>query len=442
MKFRYTAVLLITLLLAVVCAGELRAQGDNIRNIYFDTIRSSDARPIRVAVENMKYVGTEYITAEDSLILRNISTVVRNDLDFSSYLDLVQEDSVFMKMYEIKVLNLLAWERLGADRVIRLEAEFLGPNIRTQWRIFETTRQTETDKGMLIQGRHAWRELAHDISNAIVHAITGDRGIFRTQIAYMRKTTKGKELYMSDYDGANERIITKTGTINVSPCFSPDGSEVYFTSYLDGDPHLYKADVLTGEVSKVASYPGMVAAPSIAPDGKRIAVVLTKDGNSEIYVLDLQGRVIKRVTNNKSIDTSPTWSPDGRHIAFASDRTGAPQVYITDDDGLTVRRLTFEGDYNDSPIWSERGDRITFVSRTKSGRFDLASIDTSGADYRILTQLGMNENPHFSPDGKQLIYSSNRYGTGDLYTADITGRNQRRLTKSGGYSNPIWGPLK
>lgn len=442
MKLRYTAAILFSLTLALVCAGELRAQGDNIRNIYFDTIRSSDARPIRVAVEDMKYVGTEYINAGDSLILSNITTVVRNDLDFSSYLDLVVEDAVFMRMYEIKVLNLLAWERLGADRVIRLEAEFLGPNIRAQWRIFETTRQTETDKGMLIQGRYAWRELAHDISNEIVHAITGDRGIFRTQIAFMKKTAKGKELYMADYDGANERVITKTGTINVSPCFNPDGTEVYFTSFLEGDPHLYKADVNSGKVSKVAAYPGIVAAPSIAPDGKRIAVVLSKDGNSEIYVLDLNGKVIKRVTNNKSIDTSPTWSPDGRHIAFASDRTGAPQIYITDDDGVSVKRLTFEGDYNDSPIWSDRGDRITFVSRTKSGRFDLASIDTSGADYRVLTQIGMNENPHFSPDGKQIIFSSNRYGTGDLYTADITGRNQRRLTKSGGYSNPVWGPLK
>jgi TolB protein len=439
---RYTAFLLLALLMALVSAGSLRAQGDNIRNIYFDTIRSSDARPIRVAVENMKYVGTDYINGGDSLILGNISTVVRNDLDFSSYLDLVQEDSVFMKMYEIKVLNLLAWERLGADRVVRLEAEFNGPNIRAQWRIFETTRQTETDKGMLIQGRYAWRELAHDIANEIVHAITGDRGIFRTQIAFMKKTSSGKELYVSDYDGANERIITRTGTINVSPCFSPDGSEVFFTSFLDGDPHLYKAEVLSGKVSKVAAFPGIVAAPSIAPDGKRIAVVLSKDGNSEIYILDLQGRVIKRVTNHKSIDTSPTWSPDGRHIAFASDRTGAPQVYITDDDGQTLRRLTYEGDYNDSPIWSQRGDRITFVSRTKSGRFDLASIDTSGADYRVLTQIGMNENPHFSPDGRQLVFSSNRIGTGDLYTADITGRNQRRLTKSGGYSNPVWGPLK
>jgi TolB protein len=110
--------------------------------------------------------------------------------------------------------------------------------------------------------------------------------------------------------------------------------------------------------------------------------------------------------------------------------------------GANIRRLTPEGDYNDSPIWSARGNRVTFVSRTPRGRFDLAAIDTSGEGYRILTDLGTNENPHFSPDGKQIIFSSTRLGTGDLFTSDISGRNQRRLTRTGDCTNPTWGPLR
>ncbi|MBD3258267.1 hypothetical protein GF377_07525, partial [candidate division GN15 bacterium] len=110
------------------------------------------------------------------------------------------------------------------------------------------------------------------------------------------------------------------------------------------------------------------------------------------------------------------------------------------------RRLTFQGGYNDSPIWSDRGDRVTFVSRTPSRRFDLASIDTSGMDYQILTQVGMNENPHFSPDGKHIVFSSSRLAgpseSGDIYMMDISGRGQRRVTRTGDASNPIWGPLQ
>jgi TolB protein len=112
-----------------------------------------------------------------------------------------------------------------------------------------------------------------------------------------------------------------------------------------------------------------------------------------------------------------------------------------DSDGLNVRRLTFQTGYNDSPVWAERGDRITFVSRTRGGRFDLASIDTSGVGYRLLTELGHNENPHFSPDGKHIVFSSTRLGPQDIFTMDVTGRNQRRLTRYNGCSNPVWGPL-
>jgi TolB protein len=156
----------------------------------------------------------------------------------------------------------------------------------------------------------------------------------------------------------------------------------------------------------------------------------------------MNGRIIKRLTHHWAIDSSPTWSPDGRLIAYSSDRTGSPQIYIMDSDGLNSRRLTYDGSYNDSPVWSRRGDRITFVSRTKRGRFDLASIDISGSGYRVLTELGMNENPHFSPDGKHIVFSSNRLGPREVFSMDVSGRNQRRVTRSGGNSNPVWGPIE
>jgi TolB protein len=438
MSVRFVIFVIASLILLL--SSNLFAQ--DVNRLHFDTITTGYVQPRQIGVEEMKYVGATYISAADSTIMQYATGVVQRDLDFYSELDLVTIDSFYLRTYEITELDMLGWARLGADYLVRLEAEFFGAKFRVIWRLYDTSPEQEISKGTIENDRFAWRTVAHQVSNDIVRTLTGDIGPFLTKIAYIRKMGKGKEIFVADYDGANETQLTRTGTINLSPTWSPDGSEIYFTSYLDGEPHLYKIASEGGKPVKVAAFPGIVAAPAISPDGNQIACVLSKDGNSEIYLLDTRGSVIRRLTNHRSIDTSPSWSPDGKMIAFTSDRSGSPQVYMMDIFGANIRRLTPEGDYNDSPIWSARGNRVTFVSRTPRGRFDLAAIDTSGEGYRILTDLGTNENPHFSPDGKQIIFSSTRLGTGDLFTSDISGRNQRRLTRTGDCTNPTWGPLR
>ena len=436
MRFVITATLL-----AIIILTTSDSMAQDVRGIRLDTV-TGYFRATPIGVEDMRYIGDRYITGEDSSLMRYVTSVVQRDIDFYADFDLVQVDQFYLTTYEITEINLLGWKRMGADYVVKLEAEFPGPNLRAFWRMYHTGTKTQIASGSLEYKRQFWRELAHDISNEIVHFVTGDVGIFRTKIAYIKKVGNNKEVCIADYNGAGERQLTNTGTINISPVFSPDGQMIYFTSYLEGDPQLFRVSVRTSEIERVTAFAGIAAAPAISPDGNKIACTLSKDGNSEIYVLDLQGNIIKRLTRHRAIESSPTWSPDGRMIAFSSDRTGAPQIYVMDSDGLNVRRLTFVGGYNDSPIWSERGDRITFVSRTKYGRFDLASIDTSGVDYRVMTEVGHNENPHFSPDGKHVVFSSSRLSEGDIYTMDLSGRNQRRITRNGTCSNPTWGPIQ
>jgi TolB protein len=428
-----------SLFLLVICASSGDAQ--DVRDYRLGTVYGQfKATPI--GVEDTRYIGSSYIVGEDSSLMRWVTIVVQNDIDFYADFELVRLDTFYLRTYEIKEIDLLGWQRLGAQYVVKLEAEFPGTNMRVFWRLFDVSNQSQIARGNFEYRRQFWRELAHDIANDIVYNLTGERGIFRTKIAYIRRTGDAKEIFIADYDGTNERQVTRTGAINLSPAFSPDGQTIYFTSFRDGDPQLFRVSVSNGEVRKLTNFQGIAAAPAVSPDGKKIACVLSKDGNSEIYVLDLDGRVIKRVTHHQAIESSPTWSPDGRMLAFSSDRTGAPQIYLTDSDGLTTRRLTFAGSYNDSPIWSQRGDRITFVSRTKQGRFDLASIDTSGVEYRIMTEVGQNENPHFAPDGKHIVFSSTRLSEGDIYTMDLSGQNQRRMTRTGNCSNPTWGPIR
>jgi TolB protein len=433
--------LLVLPLLLALLFGTAHAQQDNVRNLFFDTLRTGDVDPTPIAVEGTRYIGNQYIGGDDSLLMRYVAGVVKYDLDFYIDFRLIQIDSFYLQTYEITEMTLLGWMRLGADYLVKLEAEFPGSNMRVRWRLYDTARRQQIAKGLKESHRQEWREIGHRVSNEIVKRLTGDDGIFLTKITYAKQTPQGKELFTSDYDGTNERQLTDNGSINLSPVFHPNREEVFFISYADGDPKLFAVNQRSLKTRKIAEFKGIVAAPAISPDGTKIACVLSKDGNSEIYLLDMDGRIIKRLTKHRAIDTSPTWSPDSRLIAFASDRTGSPQIYVMDTEGQNTRRLTYEGGYNDSPIWAQRGDRITFVSRTRRGRFDLASINVSGADYRVLTHVGQNENPHFSPDGKHIVFSSTRLGTRSIFTMDITGRNQRRITRQGECSNPVWGPL-
>ncbi|MBI5266256.1 MAG: Tol-Pal system beta propeller repeat protein TolB [candidate division Zixibacteria bacterium] len=426
----------------LLVVSNVSAQDENIRNIPFDTIRTGEVRPRTIAVEDMKYVGTNHITKEDTAFMRAATGVVQSDIEFASDFELTEIDSFYIRKYEIKEMDALAWNRLGADYLVRLEAEFMGANMRVRWRLTDTKREQEIGKGMVENSGSRWREIGHDIANDIVRTLTGDRGIFRTRIAYCKKIGKGKEICIADFDGSNEQQITFNGSINISPCWTPDGREVYYTTFVDGPAHIYKVDITTRKTTRIAAFTGINAAPAVSPDGTKLACVLSKDGNSEIYVLDLSGRMIKRVTISKAIESGPTWSPDSRLIAFTSDRTGSPQIYTSDADGINTKRLTFEGRYNDSPIWSLRGTRVTFVSRTPDGRFDLASIDTSGNNPHLMTGFGQNENPHFSPDGKHIVFASTRLGGSDIFVMDASGRNQRRITTSGVCSNPTWGPYR
>jgi TolB protein len=181
----------------------------------------------------------------------------------------------------------------------------------------------------------------------------------------------------------------------------------------------------------------MNSSPDWSPDGRRLVYTSIADGNAELFVLDLTSGRNTRLTRSSGIDTSPAWSPNGREIAFTSDRGGTPQIYLMDADGLNVRRISVDGNYNDSAAWSPRGDRLAYVSRVER-KFQIQLMDVATGRVTPLTSQGNNENPRFSPDGRHLVFASDRAGSYDIYTMAVDGTDVRRLTKGGDAFTPDW----
>lgn len=427
---------LLTISIAILLASTVFSQSD-IPDYSGRLSPKTTFVPTKMAVENFTAEeGTKLLKA-DSVVLVRMGDIIRDDLDFSPFYDIVLLDSLYMRTYELEVMTLLGWNHLGAEYVVKGQGEFYRNDITFRYQLYSAESGVVFARGKFRSQVKHYRRLAHTIANDIILYLTGDKGIFNTRICFISKRTGNKELFLCDYDGANVYQLTNNGSINLSPAFDPENKKILFTSYMNGDPQLYQYDVEDGQVDLLAAYPGINSAARVSPDGKHIVAALSRDGNAELYLLNRNGKIKRRLTYTKSIESSPCWSPTGKEIAFTSDRTGSPQIYIMDIDGINVRRLTRTGNYNDSPDWSPKGDKLVYLSRV-NGKFNICTIDITGFNYEVLTERGNNENPHWSPDGNHIVFSSTRTGEKEIYTMDRFGFEEKRLTTGGDNSNPTW----
>ena len=285
------------------------------------------------------------------------------------------------------------------------------------------------------------RRLAHKIADQAVLQFTGEAGIADTKIAYVSSASGQKELYMMDYDGAGPTRLTSNQSINLSPSWSPDLRSIAFTSYMGrGYPYLYRLFPWENRPAQLlAGYLGINTSPAWSPDGRFLALTLSKDGNPEIYVLTLATGSFRRLTTFSGIDTEPTWSPTGREIAFVSERSGSAQVHVMDAEGANVRRLTHSG-FNTQPRWSPKGDAIAFTSR--QGNHDIWAVNTDGSTLRRLTAgPGSNESASWAPNGRHLVFQSNRLGSFQLFTMLADGSEQQQLSRGPGETTSAsWSP--
>ena len=227
--------------------------------------------------------------------------------------------------------------------------------------------------------------------------------------------------------------------------------------------------ILVGVIAVVLT-PLMIAVAAQA----QITFMSDRDGHvhprlgwptSEIYVMDVDGNNQRRLTNNPNFDISPSWSPDGKRIAFMSDRDGhfnmpgglpAYEIYVMDADGGNPQNLTNDPNSDSSPSWSPDGKRIVFKSNRDGNRdgnrnnYEIYVMDADGNNQQRLTDNDFyDSSPSWSPDSERIAFVSRRDGhfIGDfglsyeIYVMDADGKNTRRLTNNRKNDwSPSWSP--
>src|SRR5581483_360999 len=312
---------------------------------------------------------------------------------------------------------------IGARLLVRGVCDVNGDDVSLETRLYDVAERRQLG-GKRYQGsRRDVRRMANRFADEIMRIATGERGPFDTRIAFVStRAGRAKELFEMGFDGEEIRQLTRNGTINLSPSWSPNGHEILFTSFRDGRPKLYVMDVASGRDRVLLEGPGLTNGGRFSPDGDLIAASREESkGDSEIVLIDRGGSIVRRLASHGGIDVSPTWSPDGHQVAFCSTRGGSPQIYVTDAGGGTVRRVTYSGSYNTSPAWSPRGDKIAYTGRV-GGRFQIMVVSASGGEAQQLTSSGGdNIDPTWSPDGRYILFSSSRSGAPQLYMMDERG---------------------
>jgi len=291
------------------------------------------------------------------------------------------------------------------------------------------------------------RKFAHQFADEIISKLSGGLpSIASSQIAFIRGATGAKELWVMDYDGANQHQLTSLHSVALTPRWSPDASRIAFTCFapvsgiVSAQICMYSFDA--GKVVSFARFRGTNSAPTWSPDGAQVMFSSSMQGNPALYVTDASGNRPKRLTfAANGADTSPVWNPKtGQTVAFVSDRGGTPQLYLMNADGTNTQKLDVtDMGYVIDPAWSPNGQLLAFSWRRPSGNYDIYIMDVASRRIIEITRdSGRNERPSWAPDGRHIVFESTRTGTRQIWTMLADGSQPHQLTTSGHNESPNW----
>ena len=197
-------------------------------------------------------------------------------------------------------------------------------------------------------------------------------------------------------------------------------------------------------VQWVFGEPGMAAS--------RIAFSMVAPGTDakEMYLIDSDGENLERITNHGSTILSPAWSPDGSKLAFTSFQSGLARIYVRDLRTLTERMIAplQTGDHI-TPAFAPDGVTLAFavISGERSGIFSY-NIERNCCLTHLSGGRWNDLSPVYSPDGRWMVFNSNRLGTAQPQIYVMPGRGGEAdmispytFDRPGYFTAPDWSPV-
>lgn len=243
----------------------------------------------------------------------------------------------------------------------------------------------------------------------------------------------------SFFDPTRNKIIFASSHLdpnadNPEPNKASHGYKWDFNKHMD----IFEADPDGSHLKRLTTADGYDAEGSYSPDGSKIVFTSQRDGDLEIYVMNADGTDQKRLTHGKGYDGGAFFSPDGKTILYRGDRRDDGkmnlQIRMVNADGTNDHAITDNDVFNWCPYWYPSGTCFIYTradhdaySRGEKPNYDLYMMTPDGATpTRITYDPAFDGLPVFSPNGKKLLWTSQRGGLEEpqIFIADF------RLPKS------------
>ena len=210
--------------------------------------------------------------------------------------------------------------------------------------------------------------------------------------------------------------------------WSPDGTMLAFATKAGNRDAIHISKVEgTGQNKVIKPDMDAIYSPSWSPDGSKILFSAINKGRLDLFTVNVETEAITRLTNDFFDESTAQWSPDGTQIVFASDRLEEPyeitvvsarrgyDIFIMNADGSGIRRITTSPFQDLNPSWSPDGKNIVFIS-DRNGISNLYTVNLEEMTVRPLTNLLTSaSSPTWSPDGDRIAFTSFKEGGWDIY---------------------------
>jgi Tol biopolymer transport system component len=226
--------------------------------------------------------------------------------------------------------------------------------------------------------------------------------------------------------------------------YSPDGSQIYWWAREGDRWQLWKSPA---DMSAPQKVPLLSRGPNPvvwSPDGSQFAVGAgVNTVLPAVWVVPAAGGAPRQVTPGESFGYPADWNPDGKRIAYQGVVGGSVVAMMVDvDSGAPVRLVPSER-LPHVAFWSPDGSRLAVNVLEPGGRSTIWLADSLGGHLRQLTTEGFENlaDRPWSPDGKSLLYVSNRTGTNDIWLVPVDSGAPLQLTRDvRDDQDPTWSP--